>query len=180
MLKVMRPYQESATVSRSSTVSIIDRIMSKVQMIPECGCWIFMGALNEAGYGIVGRGGRGEGNVRVHRFMYETFVGPIPFGLLACHRCDVRSCCNPSHLFAGTSQDNRLDCKRKGRDSPPPRNPHLRGEAHYAAKLTDEAVREIRSLIESGVSQRELGRRYGVAPTMISRIKHRSAWSHVD
>lgn len=52
---------------------------------------------------------------KVHRFSYEHFIGPLPEGKYACHKCDVRWCCNPDHLFPGTQSDNMQDMVKKGR-----------------------------------------------------------------
>lgn len=77
-------------------------------------CWLWQGALvNESGYGCF-RGPNGR-NVLAHRFAWELTNGPIPDGMFACHRCDVRQCVNPAHLFLGTQQDNIDDMMRKGR-----------------------------------------------------------------
>jgi hypothetical protein len=51
------------------------------------------------------------------------------------------------------------------------------GEARYGSRLTDQAVREIRTSAESGSV---LGRRYGVSPSLVWAIKQRKVWRHVD
>jgi hypothetical protein len=48
--------------------------------------------------------------------MWEMERGAIPKGMQVCHKCDVGFCCNPSHLFLGTPQDNTDDKIKKGRD----------------------------------------------------------------
>lgn len=68
------------------------RFWEKIEPLPWSGCWIWMGGLNDAGYGRI------HGNSRAHRFAYELFVGPIPSGLELDHKCRVRCCVNPHHL----------------------------------------------------------------------------------
>jgi hypothetical protein len=53
---------------------------------------------------------------------------------------------------------------------------HARGERHYLARLTEEAVRFIRSC-ETGV--RSLARRFEVDPTTIRDVRTRKTWKHV-
>lgn len=83
---------------------------------PNTGCWLWMGATTAAGYGRLETLGK---KAQAHRTAYALFVGPIPNGLLVCHKCDVRSCINPDHLFLGSAADNTRDMIRKGRDKMP-------------------------------------------------------------
>tara|TARA_R110000803_G_scaffold197399_2_gene260925 strand:- start:153 stop:638 length:486 start_codon:yes stop_codon:yes gene_type:complete len=149
---------------------VIDRVLNKVIRIPFSECWIFTGATNDFGYGIVGTGARGQPNDRAHRITYRHFVGDIPNGMFVCHECDVPSCCNPSHLFLGTNQDNVNDMIRKGRNSKPPRNPHIVGSAHPLSKLTEEQAVLIRHMYSSGSLQKDIAKQFGVAHQTISKV----------
>jgi hypothetical protein len=159
--------------------SVIERTMEKVVRLPFSGCWIFMGATNEAGYGIVGMGGRGAPNDRAHRIAFRHFRGNIPDGIFVCHTCDVPSCCNPNHLFLGTPKENTRDMMRKQRNSLPPRNPHIVGSAHPGAKLDEEQVVEIRNQYRRGLTQKEIAHQYGVARQTISKLVNYKRFKHV-
>jgi hypothetical protein len=49
------------------------------------------------------------------RVVWVILYGEIPQGMFICHKCDNPPCCNPNHLFCGTSKDNMQDAVRKGR-----------------------------------------------------------------
>jgi len=159
--------------------SAIERTLSKVERIPLSGCWLFTGAVNEHGYGIVGTGGRGMPNDRAHRITYRHFRGEIPDGKIVCHACDVPSCCNPEHLFLGTYKDNTQDMIKKKRNSPPPRNPHVVGSVHPLAKLSEDQVLVIRALYKQGVKQQALAEIFGVARQTISKVVNHKRFNHV-
>jgi hypothetical protein len=76
-------------------------------------CWLWTGGLAPNGYG---RLEPGDGETRyAHRISYKMHVGPIAAGMDCCHRCDVRACVRPDHLFEGTRRDNVQDMVAKGR-----------------------------------------------------------------
>lgn len=93
-------------------------------MCPDGGCWIWGGAKNHNGYGVVVKK-KGFGHkrmYRMHRVVWEHFNGLIPPGLHACHKCDNPCCVNPAHIFLGTAKDNLSDCARKKRTHSGPLN----------------------------------------------------------
>lgn len=81
----------------------IDRLTAK--LVERDGCWVFTGALSQ-GYGVIGAGPRGSGNVLAHRLTYDFYVGAIPEGLDLDHLCRNRACCNPWHLDPVTRRVN--------------------------------------------------------------------------
>lgn len=90
---------------KNNLTPLIERIMRRVEMVTESGCWIWMGATIKD-YGVIGRGRVADGNVLVHRATYEHFRGPIPDGLEPDHLCRVPPCCNPWHLELVTRAEN--------------------------------------------------------------------------
>lgn len=93
--------------------SFEDRFMSYVEMIPECGCWIWTGSTNgnkkhpEYDYGKIKSGPKNSPSHRyAHRVAYELFRGPIPEGMNLDHLCRTRLCVNPWHLQICTGPEN--------------------------------------------------------------------------
>jgi hypothetical protein len=67
------------------------------------GCFVWTGAKNAGGYGIVPVARRSR---LAHRVAYELAIGPIPEGLQLDHLCRVRHCVNPAHLEPVTGAEN--------------------------------------------------------------------------
>jgi hypothetical protein len=80
------------------------------------GCLEWNGALNTCGYGVLRFAGR---IVLAHRLAYRLthpdwrpHQGRRPYVL---HRCDNRRCFEPSHLMAGSHEENMRQMKARGR-----------------------------------------------------------------
>ena len=52
---------------------------------------------------------------RAHRYAWYLANGQIPDGMYVCHRCDNPPCCDVTHLFLGTHDENMKDMVAKGR-----------------------------------------------------------------
>lgn len=151
----------------NSKEGLARRLLDGSESNRETNCIEWKRYIRPNGYGYISVG---NVSVSVHRLAYEVWTGPIPEGMLVCHRCDNRRCINPAHLFLGSHSDNSRDAVSKGR-FPTHRPPRLSGASHPQAKLTDEEVRQIRRRLHAGESGVVLARQYGVTPTQISRIK---------
>jgi len=64
--------------------------------VDDNGCWLWNGAkFKSGGYGAIRIAGK---TLRLHVFIFEILVGPVPEGMQLHHRCEVKRCCNPDHL----------------------------------------------------------------------------------
>ena len=137
------------------------------------GCWEWVGALDDNGYGRFYV--RKNHSPHASRVAWELCFGPIPGKLFVCHRCDNPPCVNPAHLFLGTRQDNILDCVRKGRH----RQPYTQhGLAHHTA-FGKSKVREIEKLLSSGLSQEKAARKLGISQGVVSRVSRGCHWTQL-
>lgn len=111
-----------------------------------------------------------KASVMVHRLSWIRHFGPIPIGLWVLHRCDIKRCIEPKHLFLGTPLDNTLDMFAKERQN------KSKGEDHYAARLSEK---DVLSILSSSSAGSELAEAYGVSGSLISAIRCGHVWKHL-
>lgn len=88
------------------------RLMAKT-VVDANGCWIFQGNRSVKGYGAMYH--RDFGGNSLHRVIYQVLHGVrLTYHQFVCHRCDVKPCCNPNHLFLGDNSANQFDAGAKG------------------------------------------------------------------
>ena len=122
---------------------------------PPRGCREWTRYKGPKGYGrvLIAKGYRTSTN----KVAWVLTYGPIPAGLLVCHRCDNPPCCEPTHLWLGSPAENSADMVAKGR-------------SHRGLKLTPEqagAIRERRAQGERGI---DLAREFGVSQVTVCDI----------
>lgn len=138
----------------------------------ENGCLIWQRAVGSHGYGVFSLHGKLE---LAHRYAYEREYGALPEKRYSCHKCDVRLCVKPAHLFPGTCKDNMQDALRKGKGK---RGVH-RGEDNATSKLTEKQVRRIRHRVAAGETQVAVAKSYGLHKTNVQCIVNRKTWKHL-
>lgn len=139
---------------------------------------------SKRGYGQIG-GSWTDNNGEIRRWHWLTHraAKSVELGRLliaeecVLHRCDNPPCCNPAHTFIGTRADNCDDKMKKGRHNY--RTHH--GSKHGMAKVTEEIVREMRSMYAARTAtQTGLAERFGLTQATVWAILHRKTWAHVE
>ena len=140
------------------------------QSAGENACWPWTAGRNKAGYG---KFNCSSVRYTAHRVAWKLTHGVLDEEICVLHQCDNPPCCNPTHLFLGTRADNAADRDTKGRTNPP------RGERKGAAKLTEDAVGDLRNRRANGESFSSLAKRFGVSEQTAWTVATRRAWTHV-
>lgn len=130
-------------------------------------CWLYQGRINRTGYGQFAYQNK---ELTVSRMAYHVWVGPVPDDSFVLHRCDVRHCINPQHLFLGTHKENMKDMADKDRA------PKMRGELNGWHKLTNEDVIAIRKRRKAGEILRTMAEQFGVSESCISSVCTGKSW----
>ena len=117
------------------------------------GCWVWQFYKDDKGYGVIKRKGK---NYQAHRFIFEQYKEKIPEGMQLDHKCRNTSCVNPDHLEI---VDNAENCRRG-----------------VNAKLTKEQVCEIKKLLNTGIKQSHIAKRFNVSPCCINDIIKERSW----
>lgn len=135
------------------------------------GCWVWTGNHGIGGYGAMRYMGR---MMKVHRLsMYA--LGNMPFDCadLVLHKCDNPPCFNPEHLYRGDQKQNAKDAMERGQV------PH--GSRQGLSKFNEQIVKKIREEYRTGMTLKELGKKYGVSPSgTILPLLRRQTWKHVQ
>lgn len=159
----MSAVRKRAPVRPRDTVAIAC-LQKRAQVDKQTGCLLWTGPLTRRGYGSIGYRSK---RWTPHRLSYTAHYGPIPEGMLVCHKCDVRNCIAIEHLFLGTPQDNTTDMLRKGR-------------GRWRSRLTVKQVVAIKRRLLNGERCKDIAMDYGFSVGGIMSIKHGKSWGHVQ
>lgn len=107
----------------------------------------------------------------IHALVLEAFVGPRPRGFQCCHNDGVRTNNHIENLRWGTPRENAHDRIAHGTT--------LLGEESYNAKLTEEAVAQIRHMRRAGLSYRAISLRARISTSEVVHVCKRNTWRHV-
>lgn len=107
-------------------------------------------------------------NWTVHRMVAETFIGPMPNGLMVCHNNGKATDNRLSNLRYDTASENVQDKITHGTIN--------HGTDVNTCKLSEEDVLEIYDLLDQGKSQRLIANQFGLRQSSIWAIANGKNW----
>lgn len=142
----------------------IERLLSKIKLKEDTGCWEWQNYVDKAGYGRFKS--KADFSTLAHRHSWALHFGVIPKGSFVCHTCDNRKCVNPKHFFLGGYKENAQDKAAKGRST--------RGRSCHSNKLSHV---EVFGVLNSTDSISNIARQYHVSRSSVYKIKQGRSWN---
>lgn len=151
------------------------RILDKLENndLDKTKCWIWNGTKHDK----IGKGHQhgciwyNKNYVQVHRIMYHNFIEDVPIylpnGLIVLHKCshiNNGKCINPWYMKLGDHKENTRDALNSNTLTLLKSN-----EENPMSKLTNEQINEIKLLKGTGITQKEIGKIYGINQSQVSR-----------
>lgn len=130
---------------------LTDKFWNKVNKTRTC--WLWTGVLGASGYGLYDIKNKVYTVSRLSA-LHHGLIKDYKEKILVCHKCDIRNCVNPKHLFPGTHKDNTQDMMNKKRNK-------------YSTKHSDLIVKKMRKEYSLYKKYRhntigQIAKRYGV------------------
>jgi hypothetical protein len=167
-----RHYYKSRTKGLDGNYTIVndDKLRLKTNsVVDKNGCWRWRKSkFNGYGKTVLKRKA-----MSAHRASWIIFAGKIPNRLQVNHKCHVRDCINPDHLYLGDQKQNMRDMKQAGRQK------ILKGSEIGNSKLQDADILQIRKISKQGVSVKEISQLFKTCSSNIRQIIACKTWKHV-
>jgi hypothetical protein len=156
-----------------TTEKDIARFNSKLVIQPN-GCWEYSGAKDADGYGMFWFQGKTKG---AHQFSARYLANLIiNKGDQVCHTCDNPPCCNPDHLFIGSTQMNTADRHAKGRT--------VRGSDVGTSKYTESIIQSVKDAYNARPHYRgiikDLSQEFNVSYGVVWYACRSRSWAHIS
>jgi hypothetical protein len=135
-------------------------------------CLIWPFARNAAGYAVINA--RDGNTTLVSRRVCEAVHGRAPSPAHeAAHSCGngANGCVTKGHLYWASSLQNKADMLGHGT--------RMRGERSPLARLTEQAVHEIRAL-RGEMRQRDIAAKFGVSTATVCEIQTGASWNWLE
>lgn len=138
-------------------------------------CWEYSGTTFSNGYGRVFNKKLAPTETRAHRYSYILAHGEIPElageSALILHKCDVRKCCNPKHLYAASHRQNMRDMTSRDRAA--------KGE-NSRSLLKNEEVALVKLLSHLEFSYKAIVEMTLLSKSVVARFAKDESWQHVQ
>jgi hypothetical protein len=110
---------------------------------------------------------------RVHTLVMYAFCGERPFpDAHICHNDGNPMNCHLTNLRWDSAYGNQADVKRHGN--------RVKGSNVFGSKLNEGVVKEIKELLKTGMTGKDISIKFDVSVSTISLIKLNKIWQHVQ